>query len=188
MTDLGDLDDAQREIAARVAALGQVHWVRTTPCEGWDVRTLVVHLVEGSHMTARLLDGASVDEARAVFRQPHGDLPAELTAAFTAERAAFARPDSLAMTVHHPAAGDIPGQRLLEFRTTDYVLHSWDLARAVGGDDRLPEGLVATVWEGLQWMAPFIAKTGVYGDGPSGALGDDAPLQARLLDLSGRRP
>ena len=108
--------------------------------------------------------------------------------AFGAELARFNREGAVTMTVHHPAAGDIAGQTLLEFRTTDYVLHTWDLARATGGDERLPHDLVSSVWEALQWMAPFIAKTGVYGDGPSGTPGDDAPLQTRLLDLSGRRP
>ena len=188
MVDVADLQDAQGVIGARVTELAPSDWARGTPCDGWDVRTLVVHLVEGTHMTIRLLDGASVEEARAVFGRSHGDLPAELTDALGQEHAAFARPSSLTMTVHHPAAGDVPGQLLLEFRTTDYVLHTWDLARAVGGDEGLPAGLVATVWEGLQWMAPFINKTGVYGDGPSGTLDDDAPLQTRLLDLSGRRP
>jgi len=28
----------------------------------------------------------------------------------------------------------------------------------------------------------------VFGTGPSGTVGPDAPLQDRLLDLSGRRP
>ena len=31
-------------------------------------------------------------------------------------------------------------------------------------------------------------QTGVFGAGPSGKVGDDAPLQVRLLDLTGRRP
>ena len=37
-------------------------------------------------------------------------------------------------------------------------------------------------------MAPIIGDIGVFGTGPSGTVADDAPLQQRLLDLSGRRP
>jgi hypothetical protein len=37
-------------------------------------------------------------------------------------------------------------------------------------------------------MEGFIGKSGFFGSGPSGAVGEDAPLQTRLLDLSGRRP
>ena len=63
-----------------------------------------------------------------------------------------------------------------------------DLARAIGADEALDVGLVEQVWAGLIPMAPVIARSGVFGDGPSGLVGDDAALQARLLDLSGRRP
>ena len=188
MTETSDLEHAQRVIGAPVAALGVDDWGLSTPCTAWDVRALVVHLVEGSHMTARLLDGASPSDARAVFGLHHADLVKEMAEVFATELARFNRPGALAQTVHHPAAGDIAGQTLLEFRVTDYVLHSWDLARATGGDEHLPDALVSSVWEALQWMAPFIAKTGVYGDGPSGVQGDGGSLQTRLLDLSGRRP
>ena len=44
------------------------------------------------------------------------------------------------------------------------------------------------VWTQLAPMTPFIAQTGVFGAGPSGEVGQDAPLQVRLLDLTGRRP
>jgi uncharacterized protein (TIGR03086 family) len=189
VTNFDDLARSQREVRTRVAAVSSGQWTAPTPCERWSVRDLVVHLVEGCRMTVRLLEGASVEEARSVFRQPHGDdLLAELDPVLAAEAEAFSRADSLTMTVHHPAAGDIPGQLLLEFRTTDYALHSWDLARATGSDEELPEVLVASVWEALQPMVPIIDKTGVYGSGPSGTVDGDAPLQRRLLDLSGRRP
>ena len=41
---------------------------------------------------------------------------------------------------------------------------------------------------GMSPMAGFIGKSGFFGSGPSGEVGEDAPLQSRLLDLSGRRP
>jgi hypothetical protein len=43
-------------------------------------------------------------------------------------------------------------------------------------------------WEGLQPMVPFIGEIGAFGTGPSGTVAEDAPLQLRLLDLTGRRP
>ena len=77
---------------------------------------------------------------------------------------------------------------LLGFRTGDNLLHTWDLARAVGGDETLDPGAVEAVWAVLEPMAPMIPSIGVFGSGPSGSVGADAPLQTRLLDLSGRRP
>ena len=52
----------------------------------------------------------------------------------------------------------------------------------------LPDDVVAEVWTALEPFGPSIASSGVFGDGPSGTVGPDAPLQGRLLDLSGRRP
>ncbi|MEA3021062.1 MAG: hypothetical protein QOI47_2586, partial [Actinomycetota bacterium] len=54
--------------------------------------------------------------------------------------------------------------------------------------ESLDQGPVGYVWEALQPMAPMIGQVGVFGTGPSGDVPDDAPLQQRLLDLTGRRP
>ena len=189
MGDPASLALAQEEVSRRVKAVDPAQWGRPTPCSEWDVRGLVVHVIEGSGMARRLLDGASAEHARAAFGVEHGtDLAAEMDAAFAAELEAFERAGAMEMTVHHPAAGDIPGAGLCDFRTGDYLLHSWDLARATGQDERLPEVLVTATWEALQPMAPIIGQIGVFGSGPSGDVPDDAPLHERLLDLTGRRP
>ena len=87
----------------------------------------------------------------------------------------------------HPA-GDFPGTVLLGFRIADDALHAWDLARAIGADETLPAELVEHVWDGIQPMLPIIGSVGVFGDGPSGTVAEDAPMQVRLLDATGRRP
>jgi uncharacterized protein (TIGR03086 family) len=188
MAELTDLIGAQGEIRTRVAAVKTSQWSLPTPCRGWSVTDVVVHLVEGSRMALRLLDGASADEAGTAFGAEHGDdLAAELASALGDELAAFERPGALEMNVHH-RVGDLPATTFLEFRTGDYLLHSWDLARATGTGEHLPDDLVSVMWESMQPMAPYIATTGYFGDGPSGKVAQDAPLQLRLLDLTGRRP
>ena len=189
MTDVTDLTTSQSEIRRRVAAIGAQQWDLPTPCSNWNVRDLVIHMIEGSRMSLALLHGASAQESRAVFGVDHGpDLPAEMDVAMADELAAFEVPGAFDRIVHHPAAGDVPGMTLYQFRTADYLLHSWDVARATEGDEGWHEGLVVTVWDGLQPMAPFIADIGVFGSGPSGTVDEGAPLQLRLLDLTGRRP
>jgi uncharacterized protein (TIGR03086 family) len=189
MTDVTDLATAQAEIRRRVASIDAAQWGLPTPCSEWNVRDLVVHMIEGSRMALLLLQGASAEVSRSVFGTAHGaDLASELDVALAEEQAAFESPGAFDTIVHHPAAGDVPGATLYEFRTSDYLLHSWDVARATGGDERLDEALVALTWAGLQPMAPFIAEIGVFGSGPSGTVGEDAPLQQRLLDFTGRRP
>ena len=189
MADVTDLTSAQDEIRRRVAAVTAAQWGLPTPCADWSVRDLVVHLVEGARMAQRLLEGASADEARAVFGADHGDdLGGELDVALRGELDAFGGPKAFEMIVHHPGPGDIPGAAMYRFRIGDYLLHSWDLARATGGDEALPEDLVALTWDGLQPMVPVIGEIGIFGTGPSGTMAEDAPLHLRLLDLTGRRP
>ena len=103
------------------------------------------------------------------------------------QHAAFAAPGALDHICHHPA-GDLPGSVVLGFRITDLAIHAWDLARGIGADERLDPRLVEGVWTQLAARADAMAASGLFGDGPSGTLPDDAPLQDRLLDLTGRRP
>jgi hypothetical protein len=87
----------------------------------------------------------------------------------------------------HPA-GDFPVPLLLGFRIGDWTVHAWDLARAIGADETLPEDLVAHVWEGIEPLGPILSASGRFGEGASGGVGEQAPLQTRLLDATGRRP
>ena len=180
---------ASEEFGSRLRAAGADQWDRPTPCEEWDVRKLVEHMVGGQRMSSMLLDGASKDEVFAMFATDHlGDDPVGAWARTSAdEQAAFARPGALEMIVHHPV-GEITGAQFLGFRIMDSTLHAWDLARAVGADESLEPAAVEAAWAVLEPMAPFIDKVGRFGQGPSGEVADDAPRQLRLLDLSGRRP
>jgi uncharacterized protein (TIGR03086 family) len=183
------LPRADAEFGRRLTALTPDQLQRPSPCEEWTARDVINHVVGESIMSVRLLRGASADEATAGLDGDvlGADPAAAFAAAASAERAAFAEPEALDRTVHHPAM-DMPGAQLLGFRIGGLTLHAWDLARATGGDETLDADLVAAVWAQLSPMAPVIAQTGVFGAGPSGDVGSDAPLQTRLLNLSGRRP
>ena len=179
---------AGAEFERRLATVSPDQLPHPTPCAEWTVHDLLNHVVGESLMSVRLLGGASPAEATAGL---DGDLVADDAAgafarAAAEERAAFTAPDALERVVHHPAM-DMPGAELLGFRIGGLTLHGWDLARAVDGDEMLDPDLVDAVWAQLSPMAPFIAQTGVFGAGPSGDVGPDAPLQLRLLDLTGRR-
>lgn len=115
------------------------------------------------------------------------DASTAFATAASGEYAAFEQSGATERIVHHPA-GDIPETQLLGFRIGGLTLHAWDLAHASGGDETLDSELVEAVWAQLSPMAPFITQTGVFCPGPSGEVAQNAPLQVRLLDLSGRRP
>lgn len=153
------------------------------------MRDIVVHVIAGTRMAAALLGGCSSEEAATILaaeRAPD-DAIATLTEVADAQAHAFAHDGALELVVHHPR-GEFPGTVLLGFRTGDFALHAWDLARAIGADETLPEDLVNQVWTGIEPMLPIIGTLGAFGEGPSGTVPEDAPLQTRLLDATGRRP
>ena len=175
--------------AERLALVGADQWDLPTPCEGWTVRDLVHHVVGGNAMAVALLAGASTEEGIAVFTGTElaDDVDAQYAAGAAEQVAAFSADGATERTLHHPM-GDIPGEMVLGFRIGDLTLHSWDLARAIGADEVLPEALVEATWASMSPMAGFIGTVGVFGEGPSGDASAEAPLQERLLDLAGRRP
>jgi len=189
MDQLEALDAARQEFARRLSAVGPDDWDRPTPCEGWVVRDLVVHVLVGDRMAALLVDGGSREEAEALFVDATlpDDVLGEFEAGADAQAAAFAEPGAMDRITAHPA-GDFPVPLLLGFRIGDFTVHAWDLARAIGADETLPDELVAHVWEGIEPLGPILASSGRFGDGASGAVAEQAPMQARLLDATGRRP
>jgi hypothetical protein len=70
--------------------------------------------------------------------------------------------------------GDIPCAQFLGMRVGDALLHAWDLARAIGADDRLDPELVTQVWTAMSPMAGFIGQSGFFGSGPSHEVGEDS--------------
>lgn len=158
-----------------------------TPCPDWQVRDLLAHVSVGNRWASLLLAGAepgpAMGQAQAVPR------PDDRLAAFDADTAAQA--DAFAGAepsgvVHH-FIGDVPAWQFLGMRTGDVLIHSWDLARAIGADERLPEPLVQA---GLAMYGPRadqLAATGMFGRGAEGAP-EPADDQQRLLHLTGRRP
>ena len=188
MDRLEALARADQEFTRRLALVRADQWDDPTPCDRWPVRVLVGHVLGGHRMALALLDGASAAEAGALVKQPLPDDPVAGWAQVSTDLATgFAAPGALERTVHHPM-GDMPGAQLLAFRYADALLHSWDLARGIGADETLDPEVVALVWGDLEPMAAVLPATGMFGSGPGGAVTSDADLQARLLDLSGRRP
>ena len=45
-----------------IAGIGDDRWADATPCDGWDVRALVNHVVAGNLWAAELASGRSIDE------------------------------------------------------------------------------------------------------------------------------
>jgi uncharacterized protein (TIGR03086 family) len=93
--------------------------------------------------------------------------------------------ENLGRTVHC-SFGDFPAREYLWQITSFRGLRAHDIAKVIGADTRLPADLVQGLWDQLAPIAEAWRKIGVFG--PKVDVPASAPLQDRLLALTGRQP
>ena len=88
--------------------------------------------------------------------------------------------------MRHPI-GDFPARRWLIIRIAENVVHSWDLATAIGVDLGLDEQLVGIAYE---YFGPRARDGALYTTGlfaaPTRPLPQDATPLEQLVHLAGR--
>lgn len=170
-----------------VRAVAPDQWDRPTPCEGWDVRALVNHVVGENAWAVPLLDGKTIAD---VGSDLDGDLLGEDPSRSWEDRAAPAVAAVAASgaldRVVHVSFGDIPGREYVSQITTDHVVHAWDLTQGIGASGELDPTLVAFAFGFIEPQAEQWRAAGAFG--PAVAVPEDAGTQARLLGLTGRAP
>jgi uncharacterized protein (TIGR03086 family) len=187
MAELVELfDRAEQHFRELVHEVEGGQWSNDTPCRAWDVRALVNHLVYEARWAVPLMDGRTIDDVGDRFeRDLLGDDPvATYDDATGRARAAFHADGALDRTVHL-SFGDTPAREYLTQLTSDFLVHSWDLARGLDADDTLDPELVAFVHDTAVAAADMIAASGLFA--PPVDVPDDADPQTRLLALFGRR-
>ncbi len=88
--------------------------------------------------------------------------------------------------VVHLSYGDVPAREYLWHITSFRGLRVHDIAKAIGVDSTLPSDLTQGLWDQIEPHAEEWRAIGVFG--PKVDVSDDAPLQDRLLGLTGRQP
>jgi uncharacterized protein (TIGR03086 family) len=175
------------EFGARVHAVAPDQWSHPTPCRDWEVRVLVNHLVAEQLWVPPLLAGKRVADLGADFATGDvlgADPVAAWDAAADAAAAAFAEPGALERTVHLSYA-DRPGEEYAREMVFDLVVHSWDLARGIAGNEVLDPTLVEAVYASIE-PDTDLAATGLFDEPvPVPAESDE---QTKLIAFTGRRP
>ncbi|MDA8372398.1 MAG: TIGR03086 family metal-binding protein [Nocardiopsaceae bacterium] len=185
MPDLADLHgQAMAEFDRRVRAVEMTQWADPTPCTDWDVHDLVNHLVGEQLWSPYLLAGGRIEDAGDRYEgDVLGDEPvATWEVASRESRAAWLAPDSTERVVHL-SFGDAPGSLYLWQMTFDLGVHAWDLARAIGADEKLDPVLVDAL---LDWLDGQPAGESLLFDPPV-PVAEGTDPQTRLLALTGRR-
>jgi uncharacterized protein (TIGR03086 family) len=164
----------------RVRAVPTGKWDAQSPCEEWKARDVVAHVVGNYRSMAAQATGG---ESEAMG--PDEDPVQAWTNACDHMRALVKDPGTLTKTVDGPTGPTSLEQMVGALVAMDTHIHTWDLARAVGGDERLDGNVVRFAWGMLEPMDEMIRRPGVFGpklDPPAGA--DE---QTRLLYFLGRR-
>ena len=166
-----DIDPAELHLAACrrfgvAVRAAEGHWDRRSPCTEWTAKDVLEHVI-GFHDVLLLRPlGCKPD-------RPRDDPSRRWDLTVDGLRQAFTRPG-------------FDARALLPALTRDVLVHTWDLARAVGADDRLDR----------RWCAMFLNElppdpTGLGGSGMFAApiaVGDAADAQTKLLARLGRDP
>ena len=176
---------AVEEFDARVRAVGDDQWELPTPCSDWSVRQLVNHLVYEDRWTVPLMEGSTI---AAVGDRYEGDLlgddPKGAWAESCAEAVAAVQADGALERMVDLSSGPTPAGEYVSQLLADHLIHAWDLARAVGADERLDPELVEACAAWFTEMEPHYRAAGAVGERPETPPGADA--QTTLLAAFGR--
>ena len=93
--------------------------------------------------------------------------------------------DDLDRTVHL-SYGEYPAREYLKHITYFRGLRVYDIAKFIDADTTMPDDLVQGLWDEIAPAAEQWRQMGVFG--PAVEVAESAPLQDRLLGLTGRRP
>ena len=177
--------DRHREVAGLFTerVRGARAWDAPAPVPGWAARDVVRHLTEWfpSFLSAGagidLARGPSVDDDPVAAWQVHAD----------AVQAVLDDPETPDRKLTNPHIGSLPLDAAIDqFYTSDIFMHTWDLSRATGQDDRMDPDFAAMLLSGMEPMEEIIRSSGQYG--PRVEVPADADVQARLLGFIGRDP
>lgn len=172
-----------RAFTDRVRGTHPEAWDNPAPCEGWVARDVVRHLVGWfpdflkAGAGVELPKGPSVDDDPVAAWAAHSDgVQALLDDPSTADR-----------TLSNPHIGEMPlDQAVDRFYTADVILHTWDLARATGQEERLDPDRCAQMLDGMLPLDDVLRKSGHYG--PRVEVPESSDVQTRLLAFIGRKP
>jgi len=148
----------------------------TTPCDEWNVRTLMNHMLD----TQKYFVGS----ARGEDVSPPSHNPPELMGKDPKADFERARQETLS-TFGKDGVIEKTGPSL-GIAFSDQLLHGWDLARATGQDATMPSGLPEAAYQIIHGKFTDEQRKGVFK--PEVRVAPTASAQDRLLAYTGRDP
>jgi uncharacterized protein (TIGR03086 family) len=179
----------EREVAVRYATIADgmtlridacTEWSAATPCPEWTTIDVVRHVVDVHRGALSLLDGIKP----ALLPIEASDVINAWRDATAAMRAAL-EDEERATRLVHPRFGDMPFEDLASRMVcSDTLVHTWDIARASGQEERLDAAAVDYAWAWMQVAGDNLRASGSFG--PAVPPPSDADTQTLLLCFLGR--
>jgi uncharacterized protein (TIGR03086 family) len=169
MTDV--IQDHRQACDGFTSAIAEAtgRWELPSPCTEWDARGVVEHVI-GFHDVLLLLP------LEAKPTRPKDDPSARWLVTY----------DALFTVLARPGVVDEARRSLLGVLTTDVLVHTWDLCRAVGAPVHLDERLCGIGLERAIANRVKFEESDMFG--PRVAVPDEASVEDRLLGFFGRDP
>ena len=178
------IQDSYRRVStgfdAAVQAVVPEQWESQSPCEEWNARDIVAHVVEGHRGVI-----AGVRGGESIPLGPDEDPKKAWEEASRAIDEITGDPDESVKEMDGPTGKMPAGEIIGRFVTMDVLVHTWDLARTIGADEHLDEDSVQHAFETLKPMDAMIRMPNVFAaklEPPP-----DADVQTEFLYFLGRR-
>ena len=157
---------------ARVQATPAEAWGNQSPCAEWTAGDVVAHMSNNFNRMAGHDEPVVADDD---IVQSWNQAKARLEQRMTGD---------LSVEVPTPMGPMTMAQMLGRFISTDILVHTFDLARATGGDETLDPQAVSMAYSGLKPMGDAIRRPGAFG--AATPCPDDASEQTQFLCHLGR--
>ncbi|MCB0215398.1 MAG: TIGR03086 family protein [Caldilineae bacterium] len=185
MNPLEMLERAHARNAQLIAAIKPEQMAQPTPCEGWDIRHLMNHMVGGAHMF-----GAAAGRTEPSGPPPEdllGDDPvAAYRAAADANLAGWRSEGAMEGTLKLPF-GEMPASVASGINLLEAIIHGWDLAKASGQPFEADAATVEQVAAfSRQLVTDEVRQGGAFG--AEVTVPEGAPAVDRLAGFLGRKP
>lgn len=175
------MDQAGRLIDGTDPAQGSL----PTPCDDFDVATLIGHLLGVVRRIGVVLDGRPFYEAPSLLEST--DWSADWASGRAATEQIIAVDSNQTRVVTVPW-GEVTGGAALATYVGELGVHAWDLAVATGRTDQLDDELATAALAPYQQKVPAEPRGGQIPFGPVVPVPDDADPYARLVAWTGRDP
>jgi uncharacterized protein (TIGR03086 family) len=180
----------------RITATPADRWDAPSPCSGWAARDVVAHVINGHRGIIAIARGTRPVAAGGVGVSGMAEAPpvspgADLGAVFGAVAAELADllndPALAARRLPGGPLGAVPVAQAADLiGALELLVHTWDLARATGGDEKLDPEAAARTHLALLPYRDGLQATGAFLPGIEAP--DGADPQTAFLYFTGRRP